>query len=133
MLNYFCVALGGAIGSVVRYWCSEIMARYFGNAFPIGTLFVNVTGSLFIGLIVAFAAPEGRPLIGLAARNLFVAGFCGGYTTFSALSLQTLMLAKNGELLAALANVVLNVVLSLLAVWAGYSAAMFFVAQPGRD
>lgn len=113
------VALGAAIGGVGRYWCSGWIARAFGETFPWGTLVVNVSGSLAIGLIAAVTGPDGRLLVGSAARQFLMAGVLGGFTTFSSFSLQTLTLIEEGEWLHAGANVVASVVLCLAGVWFG--------------
>ncbi len=123
MLNYLIVALGGALGSIARFWASGLVAEQVGRTFPWGTLFVNVTGSFFIGLFATLTAPEGRWLVGPSGRNFFMAGFCGGYTTFSSLSLQTLNLAQDGEWFYAGGNAALNLVLCLAAVWLGHILA----------
>ena len=120
MLNYVLVAVGGALGSISRFWASGLVANRFGQSFPWGTLFVNVTGSFIIGLFATVTAPEGRWLVGGSGRNFFMTGFCGGYTTFSSFSLQTLTLAQDEEWLYAGGNAVLNLVLCLVAVWLGH-------------
>ena len=124
MLNYLLVAVGGALGSVARYWASGLMANRFGETFPWGTLFVNVTGSLIIGVFSTLTAPEGRWLVSPYSRNFFMAGICGGYTTFSSFSIQTLSLMQDDEWFHAGGNVVLNVVLCLVAVWLGHVLAL---------
>ena len=95
------IALGSAVGGVLRYWCSGLVARWFGETFPWGTLIVNVAGSLLIGLFATLSAPDGRLLIGSVARQFVMLGLLGGFTTFSSFSLQTLTLAQNGEWLRA--------------------------------
>jgi CrcB protein len=123
MAVYFWIAIGSAIGGVSRFWCSGVAARLFGETFPWGTLIVNVSGSLLIGIIAALTGPDGRIFISSTARLALMAGFCGGYTTFSSFSLQTLALLQDGEWWLAGANIVLSVVACLLAVWAGYAVA----------
>ncbi len=130
VLNYLLVALGGALGSIARFWASGVLANRFGEAFPWGTLLVNVSGSFLIGLFATLTAPEGRWLVGPAGRTFFMTGFCGGYTTFSSFSLQTLSLAEDGEWLYACGNVLLSVVLCLLGVWLGHVLALKL--NPGR-
>ena len=107
----------------MRYFVSGLAAQHIGQTFPIGTLMVNVTGSFVIGFFATLTAPDGRIFVGADARQFVMTGLCGGYTTFSSFSLQTLNLARDGETLLAGANIVLSVVLCLLAVWAGYVAA----------
>ena len=113
------VALGGALGSLLRYWCSGLIARSLGETFPFGTRAVNVTGSLLIGLVAVLSGPDGRPLVGPEGRALIMVGLLGGFTTFSAFSLQTLALMQDGEWLLAAANIGLSVLLCLLGVWLG--------------
>jgi fluoride exporter len=118
------IALGSAVGGVLRYWCSGLVARAFGETFPWGTLLVNVAGSALIGLFATLSAPEGRLLIGSVQRQFVMLGLLGGFTTFSSFSLQTLALAQNGEWLRAGANVVGSVVLCLIGVWLGHALAV---------
>lgn len=117
---YLWVATGGALGSVGRYWLSSAVTARVGESFPWGTLLVNVTGSFAIGLLAALTRTEGHALASPAVRQFFMAGVCGGYTTFSAFSLQTLDLLTAGKWLAAGGNVLLSVLLCLVGVWLGY-------------
>ena len=127
MLAYLWIAIGGALGSVARYWFSGVVARHFGETFPWGTLLVNVSGSLVIGFFATLTGPDGRWLVPPWFRTqFFMLGLCGGYTTFSSFSLQTLNLAEEGEWLHAGANVLLSVVLCLVAVWLGHLLAVTF-------
>jgi CrcB protein len=104
-----------------RYWVSGLVATRWGEAFPVGTLVVNATGSLLIGLIAALADPAGRVWLNPSlARHFLMLGVLGGYTTFSSFSLQTLALARDGEWLFAAVNVVGSVVACLAAVWLGH-------------
>ena len=123
MAIYLWIAIGSALGGVSRFWLSGVIARAFGETFPWGTLLVNVSGSLLIGVIAALTAPDGRLFIGSTTRLALMAGFCGGYTTFSSFSLQTLALMQDGEWGLAGANIALSVVACLIAVWAGYALA----------
>jgi len=118
-LDYLLVAGGGALGSIARYWLSGVVGRRFGETFPYGTLLVNVSGCLAIGFFAAYTGPEGRALMRPEWRLAFMTGICGGYTTFSSFSLQTLNLATDGDWLRAAANVTLSVGLCLGAVWLG--------------
>jgi fluoride exporter len=120
---YFWIAAGSALGGIARFWCSGVIARAFGETFPWGTLIVNVSGSLLIGIVAALTGPDGRIFLGSTARLALMAGFCGGYTTFSSFSLQTLSLVQDGEWWLAGANIALSVVACLVAVWAGYAFA----------
>jgi CrcB protein len=115
--------MGGAIGTLARYWLSGVVANTVGQTFPWGTVFVNVTGSFVIGFFAALAGPDGRVLVGGNTRQFVMIGLCGGYTTFSSFSLQTLNLVNDGEWLYAGGNVVASVVLCLISVWLGAVAA----------
>jgi CrcB protein len=123
MAIYFWIAIGSALGGVSRFWLSGVIARAFGETFPWGTLIVNITGSFLIGVIAALTVPDGRFFIGSTARLAIMAGFLGGYTTFSSFSLQTLALMQDGEWWFAAANILLSVVICMLAVWAGFALA----------
>src|SRR5476651_2146344 len=107
MLSYLLVAIGGALGSVARFWLSGFVAHRVGETFPFGTILVNVTGSFAIGFFATLTSPDGRILVSPSFRQFFMIGICGGYTTFSSFSLQTLNLANEGEWLYAGMNVVL--------------------------
>jgi CrcB protein len=122
-MNYFWVALGSAVGGMARYWCSGIAARLVGEAFPVGTLIVNVLGSFVIGVFATLTGPDGPFLVPSAARIFVMFGICGGYTTFSSFSIQTLALWNDGEWLLAGANILGSVVLCLGAVWLGQALA----------
>jgi CrcB protein len=123
MAAYIWIALGGALGSVARFWCSGVAARLFGETFPWGTIIVNVAGSFIIGFFATLTGPDGRIFADTLTRQFVMLGFCGGYTTFSSFSLQTLALLQDGEWLLASANIALSVIACLLAVWAGYALA----------
>lgn len=132
MLNYFFVALGGAIGSVGRYWLSGLIANRFGATFPWGTIVVNVSGCLIIGFFNTLTGTEGRWLVSPAARTFFMIGICGGYTTFSSFSLQTLNLVNDGEWLYAGANILYSVALCLAGVWLGHALAVYLNSMKGN-
>ena len=134
MLAYLWVAIGGALGSVARFWCSDLvaeMAERHGSLLPWGTLAVNVTGSFVIGFLFALSEPGGRRFIGPAGREFLMYGVCGGYTTFSSFSLQTLNLIQDRQWLHAGGNVVLSVVLCLIGVWLGYLLGAGFNSMKG--
>ena len=122
-MTWLWVMLGSALGGVARYWLSGLAAHHIGETFPIGTLIVNVTGSFVIGFFAAMTGPDGRLFVGTDARQFVMTGLCGGYTTFSSFSLQTLNLARDGEMALAGAAAVLSLVLCLVAVWLGHIAA----------
>jgi len=123
MLNYVWIAVGSALGGVSRYWLSGFIADRIGETFPWGTLIVNISGSFVIGFFATLTGPDGRLLVGSTFRQFVMIGICGGYTTFSSFSLQTLTLAQDGEWLHAGGNIVFSVVLCLAAVWIGHVAA----------
>ena len=122
-MAYLWVAIGSALGGVGRFWLSASWARQFGDAFPWSTLIVNVTGSFAIGFFATLTQPGGRVPVATSYKLFFVTGICGGYTTFSAFSLQTLQLVRDGKLLGAGGNILLSVTCCLLAVWLGHLAA----------
>jgi fluoride exporter len=131
MQSYLWIALGGALGSVARFWASGFAARHFGEVFPWGTLIVNVSGSFLIGAFATLTGLEGRWVVAPSYRQFFMVGICGGYTTFSSFSLQTLDLARDGEWFYAVANTVLSVLLCLVGVWLGHLvAAQFNATRP---
>ena len=133
-IAYLWVALGGALGSVSRYWLSGLVAARFGETFPFGTLVINVTGSFLIGIFAALAMPEGRMDSQSRAftTQFLMIGICGGYTTFSSFSLQTLNLLRDREWLYAGGNVLLSVFLCLIAVWLGYLLGSTFSSMKGN-
>jgi CrcB protein len=129
LLATLLVALGGAIGSVARFWLTALSERLFGGEFPWGTLIANVSGSFLIGVIAALPILGPRDLLGPLGRQFLMVGIMGGYTTFSSFSLQTLTMLQHGHLAKALANVAGSVALCLVAVWAGYVLAASFVSK----
>lgn len=120
------VALGSALGGMARYGISGFVANRIGETFPWGTLVVNVSGALVIGTFAALVAPAGALPGDLTVRQLVIVGLCGGYTTFSSFSLQTLSLARDAQWARALGNIAASVLLCLLAVWAGFALGAFF-------
>jgi CrcB protein len=120
---YLAVALGGALGTVGRYFISGLVANAFGETFPWGTLIINITGSFIIGFFGTLTAPEGRLMVGGMTRQFVMVGVCGGYTTFSSFSLQTLNLMRDGEWVPAAGNVLGSVVFCLIGVWLGAMSA----------
>lgn len=120
MVGYLWVCVGGAIGSGLRFWVSGMVAERVGQTFPLGTLVVNVTGSFVVGILAGMCIPEGRWMLTPNARTFLMIGLCGGYTTFSSFSLQTLTLVQEGEWLRAGLNSFLSFALCLVAVWLGY-------------
>lgn len=131
MILYLLIALGGALGSVARFAVSGFVAQHYGETFPWGTLTVNVVGSFIIGFFATLTAPEGRGLVGPAGRQFFMTGVLGGFTTFSSFSLQTLNLARDGELARAAGNAAGSLGSCLVAVWLGHITAVWFNSLKG--
>jgi fluoride exporter len=129
MLDYILVMLGGAFGTGARFWASGIIAERAGDVFPLGTLVVNVTGSFVIGFFAAFTDPEGPFLVPPRFREFFMIGVCGGYTTFSSFSLQTLDLVRDGDWLKAFLNAALSLACCLAAVWLGRILALIILPK----
>ncbi len=127
--NYLWIGLGSALGGMARYWCAGLVDRISTGTFPWGTLIVNISGSLVIGFFFTLTGPDGRLFVSTTVRQFVMIGLCGGYTTFSAFSLQTLTLLQDGEWLQAGANVAASVVLCLIAVWLGHILAANFNAM----
>ena len=123
MILYVLVGLGGALGSIVRFWLSGLVASQVGETFPWGTLVINVSGSFVIGFFATLTGPDGRVFAGSNARQFVMTGICGGYTTFSSFSIQTLNLARDGEWLRVAGNIVGSMVFCLVAVWLGHVLA----------
>ncbi len=120
MLPWLAVGIGGALGSSLRYGANLLAQRHWPAAFPWATLLVNVTGCFAIGLLAVLADERGS--LGPNTRLFLLVGVLGGYTTFSSFGYETLSLAGAGHPGWALANVVGQVGLGLLAVWAGMAA-----------
>ena len=119
LMNSLAVAVGGGLGSLARFWLAELFVALGMSAFPWATLATNVSGSMLIGLIAVLTGPDGRLLVAPELRLFWMVGICGGYTTFSSFSLQTLTLAQGGEWSRAAMNIGLSVILCLVAVWLG--------------
>lgn len=117
MSQILAIAGGGAIGAVLRYWVSNSAYDLLGKNFPYGTLVVNVVGSLLMGFLAIWLLE--RTFGGTALRAFLLIGLLGSFTTFSAFSLETLNLMENGQLLRALSNALLSVVLCVLAAGLG--------------
>jgi fluoride exporter len=111
------VAIGGAMGSVLRFWIGGYVGNRLGSRFPYGTFVINVTASFLIGFILTVLAE--RTHWSPNWRYLIPIGFIGGYSTFSAFEYETFRVFQDGEILVAGLNVVLSVVVGFLAVWLG--------------
>ncbi|MFZ2004628.1 MAG: fluoride efflux transporter CrcB [Stellaceae bacterium] len=121
--TYLWVGVGGALGSMARFWLAAFVAEILGPQFPWGTILINIVGSFVIGFFATFTGPGGRFVASFEARAFVMVGICGGFTTFSAFSLQTMDLARENHWAQAGANVLLSVVICLIAVWLGHLLA----------
>jgi CrcB protein len=115
------IALGGASGALLRYWVSTGVYQLLGRGFPYGTLVVNVLGSLVMGLL--FVLMLERAVAAAEWRAALLVGLLGAFTTFSTFSIETVNLIEDGEIVRAVGNVVLSVVLCLVATWIGVQFA----------
>ena len=119
MRKLILLGLGGALGTLGRYGLTGLVHRFARETFPLGTLCVNLVGSLVIGLVMHLVRDQ--QALGPQARTVIVVGFLGGFTTFSAFSYETLELLQGGSPLLAGANVTAHVVLGIGAVWIGFA------------
>jgi CrcB protein len=120
--SYFWVAIGSALGGMSRFWVSNAVAERWGEKFPWGTIVINISGSFVIGLFLALTLAEGRLNTSrIFVSQFFMVGLCGGYTTFSSFSLQTLTLVRAGQWLWAGGNIAISVLACLIAVWLGFT------------
>jgi CrcB protein len=111
------VGLGGGIGSVFRYLASVLTQKYVQSAFPWATFIVNVLGCLLIGVLIGFFTKQ--QVENSELKLLFVTGFCGGFTTFSAFALENIKLFQSGNSFIALLYIALSVIVGIFAVWSG--------------
>ncbi|HTI80399.1 MAG TPA: fluoride efflux transporter CrcB [Acetobacteraceae bacterium] len=118
--TWVAVAVGGALGSLARFWLAAVMTMLTGPRFPWGTLLINVLGSFIIGLVAGLTALPVRVGMHPDVRVFVMVGICGGFTTFSAFSLQSLELLQSGEVASAFGYMAGSVLLCLIAVWAGW-------------
>ncbi|UPT85467.1 fluoride efflux transporter CrcB [Bradyrhizobium barranii subsp. apii] len=118
---YAWVSFGSVLGGLARYFVSLVLDT--GSGFPVATLFINATGSLIIGFYATLTGPDGRMLARPEHRQFVMTGFCGGYTTFSAFSLETFRLFHGGMKYTALAYVAASVICWLVSVWLGHMMA----------
>jgi CrcB protein len=123
------VATGGAVGSATRFALTSLVQQRWGAAggMPIGTLVINVSGSLLVGFLLRYSL--GNAAVSPDARALVVTGFCGGYTTFSAFSFEAMSLIESGDYRRAAVYVCASVLLSLVAVFAGAMGARAVLAS----
>ena len=121
--SYISVALGSIVGAVARFLVSVLSVSQFGDGFPWGTLFVNVTGSFAIGFYAALTGPDGRVYASPRQRLFVMVGICGGYTTFSSFSLETLRLVQSGKAETAFVYLFVSVITWIAGVWIGHALA----------
>lgn len=122
-VSYLVIAIGSALGGVARYGCGLLAVALWGPSFPWGTVLINLGGSFVIGGFAALTGPDGRLYVGPLGRQFVMMGLCGGYTTFSAFSLETLLLLQQGRPLAAAAYIAVTLALGLAAVWSADAIA----------
>jgi len=115
------VALGGALGAVLRFWSAELIHAFFERGFPLGTLFVNVLGSFLMGYLAMYWFVEHVGYSNI--RSFLLIGLLGAFTTFSTFSLDTIELFSAGKFGLAFANILLSVVVCILAAGAGILVA----------
>jgi CrcB protein len=120
------VAVGGAIGSVARLLIGAAVQQRLGTSFPLGTLVINVTGSLLLGLLVRVALDT--PAVTPTVRAFLTTGLCGGYTTFSTFSYDTAVLIDEGSYVRAALYIAVSVALALIGVFAGFAGARWLLA-----
>jgi protein CrcB len=120
---YLWIGIGGALGSIARAWLALATARITGPQFPWGTILINILGSFVIGFFGTLTTNDSRFAVPTDVRAFVMVGICGGFTTFSSFSLQTLELARDGRLAQAAGNITLSVVLCLVAVAGGHASA----------
>ena len=123
MARFLVVCMGGFLGTGARYGLNGWVAQRFGETFPWGTLTVNVLGSFAVGVLYFACGPDSPVIVSASTRQFLLAGILGGFTTFSSFSIQTLILLKEGEILAAGGNAIGSVALGLLAAFAGDALA----------
>ena len=120
MMLLLYIALGSAVGGVSRYLLGELIQRWAGGTFPLHTLIINVTGSFLLGFLYRYGVDSN--VMSQEVRAMLTVGLCGGYTTFSAFSLETVRLLDGGESGKAMAYVLLSVVVSVGAAFVGMAA-----------
>ncbi len=120
MVKYLMVAIGGGLGSMLRFWAGGIVSGRMGSRFPYGTFLINCTASFLIAFIITLLAEKTHWSPNL--RFLIPIGFIGGYSTFSTFEYETFRVIQDGEFLIATLNIVLSVVVGFAAVWLGVIA-----------
>lgn len=118
------IALGSALGGVSRYLLGGYVQRWAGSSFPLATLLINITGSFLLGFLYRYGADS--TVMSPDVRAMLTIGFCGGFTTFSTFSYETVRLVENGEFMRALTYIGLSVLLSVAAAMLGIAAGQGF-------
>ncbi len=121
MSRLLLIGLAGFVGTLSRYWLSGVVARRYGETFPLGTLVVNLSGCFVVGLL--YYLLQERFVVNPTARTIVLIGFLGGFTTFSSLGLQTFTLLQDGEFALAILNLTVSNFVGLFLVWIGYTLA----------
>ncbi|MBK1673920.1 chromosome condensation protein CrcB [Ectothiorhodospira shaposhnikovii] len=130
---WLAVALGSGLGAVSRHLVAVAAFSVLGPTFAWGTLAVNLVGSWLIGIYAALTEPGGALVVGPAMRQFVLAGFCGGFTTFSVFSLEALIWLQQGRPGLAGAYVIGSVILWITAVWTGYAQGMWINDRQTRS
>lgn len=117
MIKYLMIAIGGGLGSMLRFWVGGVVSGRMGTRFPYGTFLINCTASFLIGFIITVLAEKAHWSPNL--RFLIPIGFIGGYSTFSTFEYETFRIVQEGELLIAFLNVILSIIVGFGAVWLG--------------
>ena len=124
MKQLLLVGFGGFIGSVLRFWLSKLNVSWYFHAIPMGTLMVNILGSLLIGFLFGIFA--GKEIAPTNLRLFLIVGFCGGFTTFSAFTNENATLLQNGEYLTSFIYIAGSIIFGILAVFIGFWLANLF-------
>ena len=125
MQSILMVAMGGALGSSARYLCSKAFVMLLGSSFPFGTMFINIAGSFLMGVCVALFAGSEIPD---STKLFFMTGLLGGFTTFSAFSLDAYTLYEKGEITMAGLYILLSCAVSIFGLFAGLALGKSFVS-----
>jgi CrcB protein len=127
---FWAIAVGAAAGGVSRFYLGAAIQQRMGGSLPWGTLAINISGSLLLGFLIRYAMAT--PAISMEVRAMLTVGFCGGYTTFSSYSYETLVLIEEGQFARAAAYSLGSVVLALFATFAGFMLARELIALRQR-
>jgi CrcB protein len=123
-MNYILVSIGAALGGVLRYWLTNVSYKVFPVTFPYGTLLVNIIGSFLLGIIMFYF--DERELLNPSLRLFLTIGFCGGFTTFSTFSYETILLFRESQILFGILNILANLLLCLAGIYLAYLLSKLF-------